>query len=74
MAIDLLSGRQNGQDWSLGSIIYPESEQKKLFNKIDDLRFDVRRLGANVGGGIYALAGALGAFGVVQIFRTVRGK
>lgn len=73
MAYDILRGRQIGKDWScgitsdeMGSVLTPTS----ILNKVDDLRYDVRNVGANVAGGIYALAGAFAFLAFAKVYRS----
>jgi hypothetical protein len=78
MAFDLLSKKTTARDWScgaadVGSMLFPEKEQKALGNKIDDVRFDVRRAGARMSGAVYALAGAVSALATVKLYKYARG-
>lgn len=59
---------------AVGSIIWPESEQKKLFEKLDDVRFDIRGMRGVVGAGLFGIAGALAFVGIAGIYRTAMGK
>jgi hypothetical protein len=75
MAFDLVRGKQDGKDWScgieeMGSFLTPTS----VLNKIDDMRYDVRQLGASIGGGIYALAGAFAFLAFAGVYRGVRER
>ena len=54
----------------VGNILFP----KKLSDKIDDVRYDVRRMGGLVGAGVFALAGAFAFLGFTQVYRTSRGR
>src|SRR5579872_309081 len=49
----------------VGSIVFPIKEQAKLYDKIDDLRYDVRAMNTGISATGYALAGAISilAFG-----------
>ena len=68
MAFDLVLG-QTKRDWSCGSILLPEKQELSLLNKVDDIRYDVRRAQSNVSGAIYALSGALAAVALTSIYR-----
>ena len=70
MAYDLISRRTSARDWSCGSIVWPEKEQKKLFDKIDDVRYDVRNAKGVIGTGIFALAAGLTFIGLSSIYRA----
>lgn len=59
---------------AVGSIIWPEKEQQKLFNKLDDVRFDLRSTRGVVGAGLFGIAGALAFVGIAGIYRTAMGK
>ena len=69
MAKDLLLGKTN-RDWSCGSLVLPASQEKRLSNKIDDVRYDVRRAGNAAKVGLLVLSGALGLVAVSGIYRT----
>ena len=73
MAFDLLTHKQSKRDWSCGSILLPSKEQDKIFDKIDDLRYDVRTTGGLVGAGMFALAGAVAALAFGKIYKTAKG-
>lgn len=59
MAHDLIHGRTK-RDWSCGSIVLPAKQQRAIFDKVDDVRYDVRRAGNNAKLGLLALTGAVG--------------
>ena len=69
MAQDLIFGKTR-RDWSCGSLLLPEKQQKALFAKIDDVRYDLRRAGVKVSAATLVLAGALGLLGIASIYRT----
>lgn len=48
----------------LGSLLF----SKDMSNKIDDLRYDVRNMGDKLGGGTYAVAGAVALLGFAVIY------
>jgi hypothetical protein len=54
----------------VGNILFP----KKLADKIDDVRYDVRRMGGLVGAGVFALAGAFAFLGFAEVYRTSKGR
>lgn len=70
MAYDLISKKTSGKDWSCGSIVWPAKEQKMLFDKIDDVRYDVRNAKGVIGTGIFALAAGLAFIGLSSIYRA----
>lgn len=70
MAYDLISKKTGGRDWSCGSIVWPEKEQKKLFDKIDDVRYDVRNAKGVIGTGIFALAAGLAFIGLSSMYKA----
>lgn len=79
MAYDIATGRQVEGDWScgmddVGSFIFPQKEQQALYNKIDDVRYDMRKGGALVGAGLAAMAGAVAFLGLAQMWNAARGK
>jgi hypothetical protein len=55
---------------TMGSLFMSEKEQKRILNKIDDVRFDMRLVSRRVGIGLGCLAGALGLLGAASIYRT----
>jgi hypothetical protein len=68
MARDLIYGRTN-RDWSCGSIVLPAKQQKQIFDKLDDVRYDVRRAGNNATIGMLVLSGALGLVALSNFHR-----
>ena len=73
MAYDIMRGREDSRDWSCG-IDIKVKEMPSIMNKIDDVRYDLRRIGANVSGGVFALAGAFGALAFAKIYKTAQGR
>ncbi len=71
MAIDLILGRTN-RDWSLGSIVLPAAQERRLMSKVDDVRYDVRRAGRAAGVGLGLLSAAVALVAVSGIYRTAR--
>lgn len=72
MAKDLVLGKTK-RDWSCGSIVLPEKQERRLLDKVDDLRFDVRRVGRGVAVGMLCLSGAVGLAALAGVYRTSRG-
>ena len=72
MAHDLLLGKTR-RDWSCGSIVLPKTQEKRLLDKVDDVRYDVRRAGSRAAIGLLTLSAALGLVAVSGIYRTKRG-
>ena len=58
----------------IGSLLIPDKQQKAFMSKIDDIRFDVRRVGAKIGGATIILSAALGLLGIASIYRTVKSE
>ena len=71
MAYDLLFGRTK-RDWSCGSMLIPAKQQKALFQKIDDVRYDLRKTRSILGSSIFALSGALAFLAIASVYRTSR--
>jgi hypothetical protein len=69
MARDLLLGKTD-RDWSCGSVLLPERQQRALFDKVDDVRRDVRHAGGAVRNGLVSLAIAVAAVAVASAYRT----
>ena len=55
---------------TVGSLFMSEKEQKRILNKIDDVRYDLRLVSRRAGVGLGLLAGALTILGVASIYRT----
>jgi hypothetical protein len=72
MAKDLVFGKTR-RDWSCGSIVLPEKQERRLLDKVDDLRFDVRRVGRGTVVGMLCLSGAVGLAALASVYRTSRG-
>ena len=58
----------------MGGILIPSKQEKALFAKIDDVRFDVRNLGGKIGGALLALSAAIGVVGLASVYRTASSK
>jgi hypothetical protein len=69
-----LPGSQIPGSQTLGSWLLPLKDQQRLFAKIDDVRYDLRKVGGRVSGSILVLGGALGLLGIASIFRTSKGQ
>lgn len=72
MARDILLG-DSKRSWArddLGSVVWPVKEQRVLFAKLDDLRYDLRGMRTVVGGALFALSGALAFLGIASVFKT----
>jgi len=69
MAYDLLKGKTS-RDWSCGSMLLPAKQQAALFNKIDDVRFDIRRSSNIVKIGLLSLSAAIALVAVSNLHRT----
>jgi hypothetical protein len=72
MAHDLLLGKTR-RDWSCGSMLLPASQQKAIFNKIDDVRYDIRRVGNRTSVGMLTISAAVSALALASIYRTHKG-
>ena len=55
---------------TMGSWILSDKDQKRILNKIDDVRFDLRLASSRVSMAGGLLAGALGLLGVASLYRT----
>lgn len=73
MSFDLVFGKTK-RDWSCGSVLLPEKQQKQIFNKIDDVRYDIRRTGNIAKIGFWGLSASIGFLAVTSLFRTVKGR
>jgi hypothetical protein len=68
MAHDLIFGRTK-RDWSCGSLLLPEKQQKVFLNKIDDVRYDIRNAGSAAKIGLLTLSAAIALVAVSSMFR-----
>ena len=68
--VGLMAGSATLGSLTLGSWILNEKDQKRILEKVDDVRYDLRLASRRVGiaGGL--LAGALGLLGVASIYKT----
>jgi hypothetical protein len=74
MAYDIGSRKPNARNFAMSGLLIPSKQEKALFAKIDDVRFDVRNVGNKIGGAILALSAALGVLGIASIYRTATTK
>ena len=88
MALDLILG-ESGRSWgrgtprvtgrprhpdTSGSLLLPAKQQKAVFNKIDDVRYDLRRAGSHVRTGTLVLSASLGLLALASVYRTASGR
>lgn len=71
MALDLLFGR-TPRNWSTGSVMLPKKQEKRLLDKVDDVRYDVRRAGDKARTGLLVLSAAVGLVALSGIYRTTK--
>jgi hypothetical protein len=69
-----LRAKKIGIASSSGSILLPASQQKAIFAKVDDVRYDLRQVGRNAGTAMLILSAALGAVAVASVYRTSSGR
>lgn len=69
MAKDLILGKTR-RDWSCGSIVLPKSQERRLLDKVDDVRYDVRRAGSRALVGLGLLSAALGLVAVSNMTKN----
>jgi hypothetical protein len=72
--LDYMRANKIGVATSSGSVLFPAKQQRELFTKLDDVRFDLRQAGRNVGATVLVLSAALGAVAVASVYRTSSGK
>jgi hypothetical protein len=72
--LDYMKARKIGIATSSGSLLIPDQQQKAFLAKIDDIRYDVRRVGAKIGGATLVLSAALGLLGVASLYKTVKSE
>jgi len=68
MALDLIFGKTR-RDWSCGSLVLSSAQEKRLLDKVDDVRYDVRRAGSAARMGLLVLSAAIGLLAVTQLDR-----
>lgn len=69
MAYDIVFGKTK-RDWSCGSLLIPARQEKAILNKIDDVRYDIRKIGNVAKIGLLTLSAAIGLVAVSSIFQT----
>ena len=73
MAHDIFLGKTN-RDWSCGSLLIPAKQQKAFLDKIDDVRYDIRKVGNVAKIGLLSLSAALGLVAISSILQTSSEK
>lgn len=68
MAHDLLLGKTS-RDWSCGSLILPARQERRILDKVDDVRYDVRQAARRAQAGLLALSAAVGLVAVATILK-----
>jgi hypothetical protein len=74
VVLDYMRANKIGVTSSSGSILFPAKQQRELFTKLDDVRYDLRLAGRNVGATVLVLSAALGAVALASVYRTSSGK
>jgi hypothetical protein len=74
MAYDIGTRKMTRKNFAMSGLLIPAKQEKALFAKIDDVRFDVRNVGSKVSGGLLALSAALGMLGLASIYRTAQAS
>jgi hypothetical protein len=59
---------------TMGSWLLSDKEQKRILEKIDDVRYDMRLVSRRTSIAVGCLAGALGLVGIASIFKTSVGE
>jgi len=72
--MDYMRANKIGVMSGIGSLLIPDKQQKAFLSKIDDIRYDVRRVGAKIGGATLVLSAALGLLGVASLYKTVKSE
>jgi hypothetical protein len=72
--LDYMKANKIGVTSTSGSILIPSKQQREFFAKIDDVRYDLRQTGRNVGTTVLVLSAALGAVAVASVYRTSSGR
>jgi hypothetical protein len=79
VALDLILGNTR-RNWgransdAVGSLFLPDSQEKRLRAKVDDVRYDVRKIGNIVKISTLSLSAALAFLGLASIYRTSKGR
>ena len=58
----------------MGSILLPAKQEKALYRKIDDVRFDLRSASGKLGAGLLAISAGLGLLAIASIIKTAKGQ
>lgn len=74
MAYDIGTGKVTRKNFAMSGLLIPAKQEKALFAKIDDVRFDVRNVGNKLGGGLLALSAALGMLGIASVYRAAQAS
>ena len=69
MAYDIFKGK-TARDWSCGSMLLPAKQQAAILNKIDDVRYDVRRSSNLIKIGMLSLSAAIALVAVSNLYKT----
>lgn len=74
VVLSYMKDKRIGIMTGIGSLLIPDKQQKAFLSKIDDIRYDVRRVGAKIGGATLVLSAALGLLGIASIYKTVKAE
>jgi hypothetical protein len=74
VVLDYMRANKIGVTSSSGSVLFPAAQQRSLFTKLDDVRYDLRQTGRNVGATVLVLSAALGAVALASVYRTSKGR
>lgn len=77
MAYDVVRRREVAGSWCCGlgddvGLDVKLKDKAALFDKVDDLRYDVRKAGAKAGAAVAALAGAVALVGLTGLWNVTR--
>jgi len=53
-------------------MLLPKRQQHQIFDKVDDVRYDIRRLGNRTSAGLLALSGAVAALAVASVYKAAK--
>jgi hypothetical protein len=73
VSLDLMFGKTR-RDWSCGSIVLPAKQERRIYDKLDDVRYDVRRAGGATKIGLLCLSASIGLLAISEIYRSASGK
>lgn len=71
MARDLIFGRTS-RDWGIGSIVLPASQERRLLDKVDDVRYDARKTTRVLGIGLGFLSASIALVGLAGIYHSAK--